>query len=248
MKTQVLYIGGYGRSGSTIIGLILGQHNSCVHFGEFGVFWSALKRNRVCTCGSTLHNCDFWGPLLSINHSKNPFLDLHSPVCSPRVITDWISINYPGKVIIDSTKTSWINSLRPFHLFLTGHQVYFIHLYRPLSQVLQSALKGSNEDLEAQRPRQSFFVIVLRTTISWSISNFLSSLYRFLFMNKYFLLNFNHVLSRKEAKLRELCKFLPFKINGFTNFMDDLNELSTNHEINGNRLLRSNSIRLKINK
>ena len=67
-KPTIVYVGGYGRSGSTILGLLLGQHEACVHFGEFGVIWSALKRNRSCTCGSKLYNCEFWGPLLADNN------------------------------------------------------------------------------------------------------------------------------------------------------------------------------------
>ena len=54
MKKKIIYIAGYGRSGSSILALILGQHKNIISLGEIGVIFSALKHKRICTCGQKL--------------------------------------------------------------------------------------------------------------------------------------------------------------------------------------------------
>lgn len=64
-KPRVLYVLGYGRSGSTMLGMALGQHPNVVNLGEI----SALRRfvpgptyvpPRACGCLLQLDQCPFW--------------------------------------------------------------------------------------------------------------------------------------------------------------------------------------------
>jgi Sulfotransferase family len=56
----VVYIGGSGRSGSTLLASILGALPGCYPVGEFQAIWNALERNELCGCGTTIQSCDFW--------------------------------------------------------------------------------------------------------------------------------------------------------------------------------------------
>jgi hypothetical protein len=65
MKPRVLYVVGYGRSGSTVLGMALGQHPCIVNLGEI----SALRRfvpgptyrpPRACGCLQQLDQCPYW--------------------------------------------------------------------------------------------------------------------------------------------------------------------------------------------
>ena len=60
-KVKVLYIAGSGRSGSTILGRILGQINGFFFAGELCKIWKyGLLENRMCGCGELFRDCGFW--------------------------------------------------------------------------------------------------------------------------------------------------------------------------------------------
>lgn len=62
----VLYVMGYGRSGSTIIGNVLGEIPGFVHLGELRSLWRlGLLGGRVCGCGSPVKHCSFWERILT---------------------------------------------------------------------------------------------------------------------------------------------------------------------------------------
>lgn len=58
---KVLYIAGWGRSGTTILDNLLGQVEGIVSTGELRLVWQfGLIENRPCGCGTPLRECDFW--------------------------------------------------------------------------------------------------------------------------------------------------------------------------------------------
>jgi hypothetical protein len=60
-QLKVLYIGGSGRSGSTILGNVLGQIDGFVHVGEIYYLWShGLLHNHLCGCGRPIRDCPTW--------------------------------------------------------------------------------------------------------------------------------------------------------------------------------------------
>ncbi len=60
-KIKVIYIMGWGRSGSTILSSILGQMDGFLQVGEIRTIWSdGFDQNRICGCGKPFLECDFW--------------------------------------------------------------------------------------------------------------------------------------------------------------------------------------------
>lgn len=60
-KVKVLYIAGAGRSGSTILGNILGQYAGLVYMGELRYIWErGLVEDRLCSCGAPFRSCPVW--------------------------------------------------------------------------------------------------------------------------------------------------------------------------------------------
>jgi hypothetical protein len=60
-KTTVLYIGGYSRSGSTLLLRLLGEHRGFVAVGElFDVWERSYIQNQLCGCGRSFRECEFW--------------------------------------------------------------------------------------------------------------------------------------------------------------------------------------------
>jgi hypothetical protein len=60
-RIKVLYIGGNGRSGSTLLDGILGQVPGMFAVGEVRQIWDeGIVENRLCGCGSRVHDCGIW--------------------------------------------------------------------------------------------------------------------------------------------------------------------------------------------
>lgn len=58
---KVLYIGGFGRSGSTLVERILGQLPGFCSAGEIVFLWQrGLIEGQLCGCGTPVPECDFW--------------------------------------------------------------------------------------------------------------------------------------------------------------------------------------------
>ncbi len=58
---KVAYVGGWGRSGSTLLDRMLGQVSGCVSLGEVRQIWQrGCLENASCGCGTSFKNCDFW--------------------------------------------------------------------------------------------------------------------------------------------------------------------------------------------
>ncbi len=62
---KVLFIVGAGRSGSTILGNVLGEAPGIVHAGELNDLWSLLGKGRYCGCERLLGECGFWQSVLA---------------------------------------------------------------------------------------------------------------------------------------------------------------------------------------
>jgi hypothetical protein len=61
----LIYILSSGRSGSTLLDLLLGQHERMWTLGELQVLpWELREHRAPCACGQPLEDCEFFGPLL----------------------------------------------------------------------------------------------------------------------------------------------------------------------------------------
>ena len=61
-KIKIIYITGYGRSGGTLVGRLLGDTKKAFFIGELRNFWKyGILKNHVCSCGQKFDTCDFWG-------------------------------------------------------------------------------------------------------------------------------------------------------------------------------------------
>ena len=63
---KILYIAGEGRSGSTILGTILGEIDSFFFIGEAVEIWRYfLLEHKLCACGVPAKECPVWNKILS---------------------------------------------------------------------------------------------------------------------------------------------------------------------------------------
>lgn len=60
-NVKVLYLAGGARSGSTLIGRLMGQPSEAVHVGEMVYIWQRSFRDcYICGCGAPFYDCPFW--------------------------------------------------------------------------------------------------------------------------------------------------------------------------------------------
>ncbi len=65
-RIKVLYVAGLGRSGTTLLGNILGQVDGFVSVGEIRLVWDhGLVMNKICGCGARFEECEMWRPVFS---------------------------------------------------------------------------------------------------------------------------------------------------------------------------------------
>jgi hypothetical protein len=136
----VLYIAGAGRSGSTLIELILGNLQGYFSVGEVRHLWEYYaQKNRLCGCGTPLDTCPIWSKVVSesglldktdsnhLYHLTNTvdrtrsLLQLSTGFYNRQVFADLVDANRRlyqaisrvsgADIIVDSSKT-------PSHLFV----------------------------------------------------------------------------------------------------------------------------------
>lgn len=61
VRVDVLLVGAFGRSGSTLVGRVLGEMPDFFNAGELQFIWErGLQGNQLCGCGQAFHSCEFW--------------------------------------------------------------------------------------------------------------------------------------------------------------------------------------------
>src|SRR5680860_1535145 len=108
--TKLLYIGGYGHSGSTLLEYLMTGCSDLVACGEVTSARLADYETRKCSCGSLAKECSVWRLLADISSAAKPLsheaLDLK--------LLERIGTRYAA--MIDSTKTAWRSAAAPFRL------------------------------------------------------------------------------------------------------------------------------------
>lgn len=57
---QILYVAGVPRTGSTVLGHLLGDVPDVIFVGELNFFWRRFDHAEMCSCGRNLPDCPFW--------------------------------------------------------------------------------------------------------------------------------------------------------------------------------------------
>jgi len=80
-RVQVVFIAGNGRSGSTLLDVLLGQLDGFVAVGELRRIWDrGLIENRPCGCGVPFRSCDLWAAVFREAYGGFDGVDAHQMV------------------------------------------------------------------------------------------------------------------------------------------------------------------------
>lgn len=260
MKIKVLYIGGIGRNGSTILGNILGSISGFIHIGELMYFFDrGILENWECGCGNLFNNCPFWQKIVTkLNISKNEaqkmvFLKengfrsrhLFLPEKERKKKLEYMSgyLNNLKKIysiIRDDTWCDWIidSSKFPSHAYFLSQieniDLYILHLVRDPRAVAYSWWKRPKK-LGSQIQKVMPRIHPIRTALVWLEWNFL-------FQNiwgkspKYMFLRFEDFTQRPLVTLKNILQWLQVPSKVLDSLFINENEvrISIQHTVSGN--------------
>lgn len=70
-KTNVIYLMGAGRSGTTILASLLGANKNILTIGEMHQFLEHIVDTKPCSCGKLLNECEFWSKIVQDYYTEN---------------------------------------------------------------------------------------------------------------------------------------------------------------------------------
>lgn len=191
----VLYIAGAGRSGSTLLELILGNRSDFFSVGEVRYFWEYWQQgNRLCGCGQLLTTCPFWlgvhrrlqaervdlsqmallasrfdrtRNLMKMNWRDDRFFPSHF-ITATSQLYEAIQVESRAEVIVDSSKV-------PSHMYLLKQipavDLRVLHLVRDGRAVAYSWSKRQKRELGIQRMQAMPDQSLLKAIIVWMVEN-----------------------------------------------------------------------------
>lgn len=206
-NTELLYIGGHGRSGTTIVERILARGIGAFSAGEVHRFWEyGISKKWKCACNEELADCPFWGEVLG-NVTRRMGIELKDIVYAWRKVARPKSIPF---IFLPSIRTSSFNeSFDLYTSFLSvfysevssvsgrkrivdssgsvihggilsgvdGVDVSMIHLVRDPRAVANSNKRIKDNPASSSNSKMSRKGVV-RTSISWRVVNRILSFLR----------------------------------------------------------------------
>jgi len=185
-RASLIYIGGYGRSGSTLLDAYISSADGFFGLGECANFYESAYQGDSCECGEKLTACEFWSGFfnqydrlqmhgLSVEAKRMDSLILrHS---GEKCLRFWKAFfgyardKSGEKIIVDSSKTTRETFYRPFNLSIIGEDVIFIYLYKEPSDLVASLKKGSNKFLAGMNSEKYGFRFLLKSFAGWFVGN-----------------------------------------------------------------------------
>jgi Sulfotransferase family len=229
MNTEMVYIVGLGRSGTTLLDLLLGCHPSLVGLGE--VFHFTMPNSRrlsqsseiMCSCGQSMDQCLFWGPTTVALRKAND----KSASEKYSIVFDHFSQTFGNKVIpIDSSK-----NLEALQVLRTksDENIKLIFMIRDVRGWTTSIRSLSNDTKSWLLPLKK---LSLWQFLHWYSDNL--AIIRFLKDENlpFFQLGYEELALYPLRTLKKLCDFLEIDYN-LTNWkLSD----SKSHNVLGNRM------------
>ena len=227
--TKLVYIGGYGHSGSTLLEYLMAGSPMVLSCGE--VDSTIRERNNTskekrCSCGRAAADCTLWGFFHSLDSARRL---THAELLHTLIQrTD-------GKyaAIIDSSKTAWGLFTTPVRLRRSfGSDFVLVHLMRQPAAVCWSVLKKKTR--RAKKEGRGSFHYTLRcgsTVAAWSLANLGCELFGLMYPRQYVRLRYEDLVSSPAETLNALFdKILP----GVTWSFADANTKENRHQLYGN--------------
>lgn len=257
---RIVYIAGYGRSGSTLLDMLLDNNEEIIGVGELiflfdeyknnpalSPFWKNIVENLLKeTAEFTIDDLEqlSWD---TQNHLKNTSkADQQKYMAMWKNILNQIFEAYPNTIILDSSKSSRLTFHRPLLLKKAGYDLKIIHLVRDPRAVMHSVSKGSNRLLEKGK-KSNLFGAGYKGLFSWIYVNTIARRYYKVFNKEDIIrIRYEDLIEHPTETINKLINFIGLKQTVINNLKEGHIECTPGIGISGNRLRRqSNKIILR---
>ena len=263
---KLIYICGYGRSGSTLLDILLGQQSSIFGGGEIiGLSQHVYLNDEYCACGERVRSCSFWRPVVEQWQAdqSSRFIQEYRRVqwkvgavfsarrwFGGRDLDEFarhtarlmqLMANRSGKpVIVDSSK--WPG--RGMALAKTkGIDLHVVHLVRDVRGVAWSLSKAYEADAAKGLQRVIVPKPLLYSAARWAYVNLAAEwLGRKVGPSKYLRLRYEDVAADPVNGLRRIASLAGIALDP-RDFEDG--EFNPAHQVAGNRLRMQKAIRIR---
>lgn len=257
--TRVLYILASGRTGSTILGNVLGEIEGFFHAGELRRLWShGLMHSRWCGCGVPIAECPFWSRVLSVGFGSVDADQIHrweQEAMRQRYALKFLRpaarahqspalrsyIDASGRlykamaevsgasVIVDSSKRAQYGGVLNL---IPETDPYWLHLVRDPRAVSYSwqRRKASPGGYKAEMPRRT----PAMSTWNWYLSNVFGEAVRARMGGRYLRVRYEDFVRDPERTLRTIGDFVRTPDVPLPVEREHMVHLGTNHTAGGN--------------
>lgn len=199
--SKLIYIVGFGRSGSTVLDILIGSHNQVFPCGELINLIHSFSNGEYCACGKKVFDCRFWSKVVSRwilkqNLSEGDvrlFAKLDRLYGHPKSIRAWMTAFFPRitnqhrwylknlgvllkEIKLASGETIITDSSKsPVRLLQIAHvwegELIPIHLVKHPAGVIDSLSKTQKADLEKGVQKDLKSKSEIRTALLWTVIN-----------------------------------------------------------------------------
>ncbi len=230
-KIKIIYIAGYGFSGSTLLERMIAMHSQIVGCGEVHNILHDFELNETCSCGLSLSSCPHWKEVYA------KYLKNKKSINDLNIFSVMAEDQNPDLLYFcDSSKTTFGNMIRPY-LLSKKYDIKLIHLTRNGIACLNSVLKRNSQF--------GYLVKSMVVAIHWSLANITAYSFKFFKPTAYHKIAYEHLLGNPDTHINGIYKFL--KINSQSNQVVNLKKttIPRTHQLSGNAIRRTENLLLK---
>lgn len=236
-KTRLLFIGGWGRSGSTLLANLLSLHGELANFGEIRYLWDrGILENKRCGCGKGVNECPFWEQVLRQQEPSDPYsrsnaIKMCNQLGSKAVYKQLRALiggnvrSYQESIALELGQLSNLyNSLAkvsgcsivvdasktaPYAINFLDTDRYELNFVHLVRDPRAVAYSWSKTKQTGDKAGEEFpKYSALKSSIYWNIFNYLAVKYRRVPNAKYLLTNYDSLCIDTERELDRIFKFI----------------------------------------
>jgi hypothetical protein len=261
-RTKVLFVLASGRTGSTILGNVLGEMEGFFHAGELRRLWShGLLHSRWCGCGLPIKECPFWVKVLDVGfgavdaqqiyrweraaiRQRYALRFLHSPQETHRSPSLTSYIEAAGRlykamaevsgaaVVVDSSKRAQYAAVLKL---IPEIEPYWLHLVRDPRAVSYSwQRRKSSPGAAGGRRTEMVRTGPFTSTRKWMLSSLFGEALRRRVEDRYLCVRYEDFVRHPETTLRTIGDFVGRPGVSLPVENGNAVHLSTNHTAGGN--------------
>jgi hypothetical protein len=261
---KILYIAGWGRSGTTILDNLLGQVDGFVSTGELHHVWQrGLVDDRLCGCGLPVRQCETWQSIFKAGFGDLAEVDAHAVISSqaevhtrhaPAILraasrgdvlqryayARSLRRLYDGIVQPTGARVIVDSSKYPADAILAaglpGYEVYVLHMVRDPRAVAFSWQRRKASPGKTRIGGMLTRVGPVRSTAVWVLYNAVIDRYvrRAVPAGRYTVLQYERLATEPQAVLDELLQFVGESPDSTPAFDGNTVQLGCAHTASGN--------------